>query len=93
MDSILNIIFFDRIYGINEIFFSPAARCFRLKDRWKMEDRSAMMRDDSTYCPPSPERHHFPLSLELSALSYILFILLILSEILLVWNGFYFKKD
>jgi hypothetical protein len=38
-----------------------------------MEDRSAMMRDDRAYCPLFAERHHFLLSLELSALSYIRF--------------------
>jgi len=62
MDSILNIIFFDRIYGIDWIFFSPAA------------------------IRPSAEG------------LFILFVLLILSEILLIgmdsiikdqiWTGF-----
>ena len=56
MDSILKLVFLDRIYWIKEIFFSPAAM------RLPAEGR------------------------------IILTILLILSEILLVWNGFDFKN-
>jgi len=36
MDSILNIIFFDRIYGIDWIFFSPAAICLSAEGRFIM---------------------------------------------------------
>jgi len=55
MDSIL--FFLDRINRIDKIFFAFGEESFRPKDRGKMEDRSAMTRDDRPNDPHSLKRH------------------------------------
>jgi hypothetical protein len=50
---------FDRI---DRIFFAFGEEPFRPKDRGKMEDRSAMTRDDRPNDPHSLKRHPFSLS-------------------------------
>jgi len=50
-----------RVNGVN-IFFAFGEEPFRPKDRGKMEDRSAMTRDDRPNDPHSLKRHPFSLS-------------------------------
>ena len=52
-------IFLDRIYRIDGIVFAFGEESFRPKDRGKMEDRSAMTRDDRPNDPHSLKRRSY----------------------------------